>query len=233
MSLVLVRCLNLAFKEKVVFSGADFDIDAGSVVGILGSNGSGKTTFFDVLCNLKIPDSAHVINNSRTHLYLSQTLSAPAALRMGDLHTLIVNLNAAHSPTKADTINKLNTWSTSLGERYAEIWKKKPGVCSYGEIRSFFTMSLLTLEADLFLLDEPTAGVDPEFRHYIWLAIKAARKGGAAFIVSSHQIDEITSNCDKFYMLAKKKFTAFSNAEDYLEYYSANTLDEAFIKATI
>ena len=146
---------------------------------------------------------------------------------------MVVNLNSDRTLSQADTIDKLNSWSTSLGKRYAEIWKKKPSVCSYGEIRSFYTLSLLTLEADLFLLDEPTAGVDPEFRHYMWLGMKAAREEGAAFVVSSHQINEISSNCDRFYMLAGNEFTEFSSERDYLEHYAAATLDEAFIKASL
>lgn len=233
MELISICDLNLSFGEKVVFSNAEFKVSKGDVVGILGSNGSGKTTFFDVLCNLRQPDSAYISNHSKATLYLSQTLSAPPALRMGELHGLVVNLNSDRTLSQADTIDKLNSWSTSLGKRYAEIWKKKPSVCSYGEIRSFYTLSLLTLEADLFLLDEPTAGVDPEFRHYMWLGMKAAREEGAAFVVSSHQINEISSNCDRFYMLAGNEFTEFSSERDYLEHYAAATLDEAFIKASL
>lgn len=233
MNLISVAGLNLNFGDKVVFANADFEVLKGGVVGVLGSNGSGKTTFFDLLCALKQPDSARIINRSNNHLYLSQTLSAPPALRMSDLHTLIVNLNSVRTPTESETVDKLTTWSTTLGARYSEILKKKPAICSYGEIRSFFTLTLLTLKADLFLLDEPTAGVDPEFRYYIWSGIKAAQKSGATFIVSSHHINEIVNNCDKFYMLAKNKFVQFSGEREYLEHYGASTLDEAFINASI
>jgi len=86
--------------------------------------------------------------------------------------------------------------------------------------------------SDLIILDEPTAGVDPEFRHFIWLGIKHACSEGASVLVSSHYTQEITASCDRFYMLAHHQLEAFHSADQFLARYQATSLDEAFISAS-
>lgn len=233
MGLLIAKQIHLSFKEKIIFQDINLSISKGEIIGILGPNGSGKTTLFDLICNLRTPQGGQLINSSQQQLYLSQTLSPPASLRMGDIHTLITNLNSRNPPSQRCTLDQLETWSPTLGKRYADIWNKKPSICSYGEIRSFFTLTLLTMGGDLLVLDEPTAGVDPEFRYYIWLGIKNASSCGAAVLVSSHHTDEIVANCHRFYMLAHHHLKRFDSGEQFLKFYQANTLDEAFIKASL
>lgn len=233
MNLLTIDKIHHSFKDKIIFQDVNLSVSKGDIIGILGPNGSGKTTLFDLICNLRSPQRGSLTNLSLQQLYLSQTLSPPPSLRMGDVHTLITNLNSSCPPSQRHTLDQLETWSPALKKRYADIWKKKPSICSYGEIRSFFTLTLLTMGGDLLVLDEPTAGVDPEFRFYIWLGIKNASLQGAAVLVSSHHTDEVVANCHRFYMLAHRQLTRFDNGEQFLKFYQANTLDEAFIKASI
>lgn len=114
---------------------------------------------------------------------------------------------------------------------FQKLRKKKASKCSYGEVRSFISLTLLMTGSDLIMLDEPTAGVDPEFRHYIWLGVKSACREGASVMISSHYTQEIVDNCTRFYMLAHQQLQAFDNADQLLARYQANSLDEAFIKA--
>lgn len=81
------------------------------------------------------------------------------------------------------------------------------------------------------MLDEPTAGVDPEFRFYIWQCLRSAAKEGAAILVSSHHVDEISENCQGFYMISQHTFIHVEHGEAFKHHFQATTLDQAFINA--
>ncbi|MNP00960.1 Lipopolysaccharide export system ATP-binding protein LptB [compost metagenome] len=232
MDIISACNMNLSYKNKVIFDNANISIPWGSITGLLGANGTGKTTFFDVICGLKNLSGGSICKKFSNLIYLSQTLSMPATLKMSDIYHLVAILSSSAPSCAKNTFEKLEKWSPQALDRYLYMWNKKPAICSYGEIRSFFALSLLTLTADLIILDEPTAGVDPEFRYLIWLCIQEARANGATILVSSHDVQEIAKNTDAFYMIAQKKFSNFQSDIDYMQHFHASTLDEAFIKAT-
>lgn len=223
--------LCFAYPGKPILENANVYVRSGDVTGLLGSNGAGKTTFFDLLCGLRSVQSGSLKSNCRSQLYLSQTLSVSPILQMKDIFRMLAALTVSRQVRLDQVLVKLDAWSPGLVERYVNLWEKKCGVCSYGETRWFFTSSLLAMSADLVVLDEPTAGVDPECRYYMWQCIRAAADEGAAVLVSSHNVEEVVRNADTFYMLAKRKFKRFTSRDEYLQHYKAQSLDEAFIQA--
>ncbi|PWB35885.1 ABC transporter [Pseudomonas sp. SDI] len=231
MNLLSVINISHHFGNKQLFNDASLDIEKGKLTGLLGPNGSGKTTFFDMLCGLLPPQHGTVSNSATTQLYLSQTLSTPTSLRMDEIFKLLSALSCTAPPSNADINAKLAEWPSQIGERYRETSKRKPAVCSYGEIRCFFTLSLLLLPCELIILDEPTAGVDPEFRYYIWQCLRQAADQGVTVLVSSHYIEEIANHCDIFHSIIDTTFATFNCSKDYLKQFGASTLDEAFIKS--
>lgn len=231
MSVLKVSSLCFGYNEKLIFNRACMDVASGAITGLLGPNGSGKTSFFDIVCGLAKVGEGQIYNDYHTKSYLSQTVMTPPVLRMFDIFKMIILLCSSHPVSQGQALSKLARWSPEIIERYKEIWNKKSSVCSYGEKRWFFTLSLLAVDADLVILDEPTAGVDPEFRHYIWKCLRGAADEGTAILVSSHNIEEVACNCDSFYMISQQQFKPFKSGEEFLSCYEASTLDEAFIRA--
>lgn len=231
MRLLTVDKLTFSHKHHLLFSNASLSIDSGDIIGLLGPNGSGKTSFFDMICGLTNRNSPAITKRFKSHLYLSQTVTTPHTLRMFDISNIITLLCSKESKIEKKTLSKLAKWCPEIIARYDSIWKKKSATCSYGEKRWFFTLALLTINAEIIILDEPTAGVDPEFRYYIWKCLKSAAAEGTAILVSSHNIQEISDNCDRFYMINNHTFNHFSNGEDFINHYGAQNLDEAFIHA--
>lgn len=231
MKRLVVSSLDVRYANCILFNKASFKIEAGSLSGLLGPNGSGKTTFFDVVCLLKKMDGGEIHNSFSTLLYLSQVVNTPPVLRMFDVFNMMMLFCSDTRVTQKHALGKIEKWSPGIAERYCEIWKKKSSLCSYGEKRWFFTLSLLSAHADLVILDEPTAGVDPEFRYHIWKCLEGAVAEGVAVLVSSHNVDEIVTHCDDFYMLSQQRFNRFNDAEGFMKAYGAKSLDEALIHA--
>lgn len=231
MSYLTIKNVDLSYDEKIILSQADLEIRQGSIVGLLGPNGSGKTSFLDAICNLKKIRCGTIDNTFKQILYLSQTITTPPALRMHDIFRMVTALSCNIHINHAKTLEKLFRWSPEIVTRYKEIWNKKSSLCSYGETRWFFTLTLLSIPADFIILDEPTAGVDPEFRHYIWRCLRGAVKEGATILVSSHQVDEIANNCDMFYMISQRRFHRFDDGKAFMSRYKVDALDDAFIRA--
>jgi ABC-2 type transport system ATP-binding protein len=223
--------IDFSYGEKKLLTEASLKVTQGSIVGILGPNGSGKTTFFDIACKLKKVKSGVIHNDFAKFLYLSQIITTPPALRMRDIFKMVTSLSSDEHMTQTRALDKLSSWSPEIVDRYKDLWNKKSSLCSYGETRWFFTLSLLAISADFVILDEPTAGVDPEFRHYIWQCLHGAAREGTAILVSSHNVDEVANNCDKFYMISQQRFNRFDSGAEFIHRYGANTLDDAFIRA--
>jgi len=233
--MTLLKIENLSFRHdnKTIIDNLTLSIRKGEMLGLLGCNGAGKTTLFDLICGIKNATHGNIINRSQRPAYLTQIITPPPLLRMGEIGQLICNLNSNTPPTHSEIVARLNQWSPSLSKRYADISPKKASTCSYGEIRSFFALTLLLLNNDLIILDEPTAGLDPEFRHYIWLGINHACLEGASVLISSHYTEEITTNCHRFYMLANRQVEAFSSGEAFMARHRATSLDEAFVNPSL
>lgn len=231
MKQLVVTSLSVSYSNHILFKNASLKVQAGTISGLLGPNGSGKTTFFDVICGLKKMDGGEINSTFSKLLYLSQIITTPPVFRMFDIFKMIMIFCADTPVTQAHALDKIEKWSPGIAQRYGEIWKKKSSLCSYGEKRWFFTLSLLCANADLVILDEPTAGVDPEFRYHIWRCLEGAAAEGVAVLVSSHNVDEIVTHCDDFYMISQQRFNRFTDAQGFMTAYHANTLDEAFIHA--
>lgn len=228
---LIVDSLDVGYAGHSLLRNASMQVKAGSISGLLGPNGSGKTTFFDVVCGLKHIGGGEIKSSFSKLLYLSQIISTPPVFRMFDIFKMIMIFCSPARVTQKHALEKIGKWSPGIAERYCEMWNKKSSLCSYGEKRWFFTLSLLCADADLVILDEPTAGVDPEFRYHIWKCLEGAAAEGIAILVSSHNVDEIVSHCGDFYMLSQRQFHRFTEAQGFMNSYGASSLEEAFIHA--
>lgn len=221
--------LSLKFQDKTVFDKANILIRKNEITGIIGKNGAGKTTFFDLICGVRNPDQGTLHNLTRHHAYLSQTLGMPSTLSMKEIYEMTASLSCERIPSLAETLKTFRSWDSRLAEKFDDTLKKRPSHCSYGEVRFFFTLSLISFAKELLILDEPTAGVDPESRHYIWSFIKKAKEAGTTIVVSSHNIQEICEHCDSFHLIHNQRFSRFDSAQAFMARFGGSTLDDAFI----
>lgn len=90
MKQLLVKSLDVRYANHILFDKASIKVEAGFISGLLGPNGSGKTTFFDVICLLKKMHGGEIYNSFSKLLYLSQIIATPPVLRMFDIFNMMI-----------------------------------------------------------------------------------------------------------------------------------------------
>ncbi len=232
----IVSGRNVIFKyaEKTVLNEISFSFDEGCIIGLLGENGAGKTTLFDLMCGFLKPSKGEIdiCVDPDNISYLPQVVTLPPALRIVEVFEMMSCFQKLSVSQSNMLIKEL--WPEAMIRRYEEIKKQRSGVCSYGEKRWFVTASMLAIfDKALFILDEPTAGVDVQYRYLIWQLIDKMKKMGKTIVVSSHILDEIGNNTDYFYFLQRSGIRRYDGMRDFLGEFNSSTPDEAFIKATV
>ncbi|MFC4276789.1 ATP-binding cassette domain-containing protein [Achromobacter aloeverae] len=215
-------------KNKTVLDHVSLSVRAGSIIGLLGANGAGKTTLFDIVCGLRTRQSGQVSGVRADRIaYLTQVVTVPDALKLGEMARLVYGLCAV---PKNPTTGVFEGSRSRILEKFKMLWDRRANSCSYGEKRWFVVMVILSLDADLYLLDEPTAGVDAEYRFYLWEALARVKAQGKSVLFSTHMVTEIEHHCDGFYFLKGGSLRRFNSAAQLVTEYGGKTVEEAFVR---
>jgi ABC-2 type transport system ATP-binding protein len=189
-----VRDLSKSFGSLVAVNHVSMQIEAGHITGFLGPNGSGKTTTLRMLCGLLTPDSgngevlglefpreAEAIK--RQTGYMTQRFSLYEDL------TIEENLAFVARVYSLDRIaERIDDTLSKLGLTHRR--KQLAGQLSGGWKQRLALAAAVMHEPKLLLLDEPTAGVDPQARRDFWDEIHRLADEGITVLVSTHYMDE-------------------------------------------
>ena len=195
-----VRQLNKHFGAKHVVKDLSMQVRPGEIFGFLGPNGSGKTTSIRMMCGLLTPDSGSgtclgfdITRDSaqvkRRVGYMTQRFSLWEDLTVRENLDFIARIYGmrARRATVDRTLEQLN-----LGARSGQL----AGTLSGGWKQRVALAACMLHEPELLLLDEPTAGVDPQARRDFWEEIHLLAAQGVAVLVSTHYMDE-AERCHK------------------------------------
>jgi len=180
----------------------NLEITQGEVVGYLGPNGAGKTTTLRLLLGLASPTAGRAV-----------IFGLDCQRRPVEVHRRLAYVpgeaNLWPSLTGAETLHLLGrvhgrvdmAYRDELIRRFDLDASKKVRAYSKGNRQKILLIAALTSRADLLVLDEPTAGLDPlmeqEFRH----CIGEARQRGQTVLLSSHVLSEVEALCDRVAIL--------------------------------
>jgi len=214
-----VEGLNKSFDGRRVVKDFSIQVEEGRITGFLGPNGSGKTTTLRMLCGLLTPDSGRgtalgfdIIAESweikRRTGYMTQRFSLYEDLTVGE------NLEFAARIRGLDRRRaRVEEALEQLG--LAERRRQLAGTLS-GGWKQRLALAVATLhEPRLLLLDEPTAGVDPEARRSFWDEIHALAAKGLTVLVSTHYMDE-AERCHDIAYIAYGELLARGTAEEVI-----------------
>jgi ABC-2 type transport system ATP-binding protein len=230
----MIQLTNISYSypksSTLILDKLSCDFPSNGVVGLIGQNGAGKTTLLDIISKNRLPLHGEVIVDSTDVLLLGQNMSFPnrmTALEAVEFTYLLNGLDVTIS------INKFQQYLGSSGaKRWKNISQKQMGFLSNGEYKWFCVVLCLSLEKEIYLLDEPTSGVDPEFRYEIWSLIQmCAKDKNKLFIVSGHLLNEMGYYIEKLYFLKNGSLETFENMDHFIEHFKGSHPDEAFVFA--
>ena len=220
-----VHGLNKSFGPKHVVKDFSLEVRPGEIYGFLGPNGSGKTTSIRMICGLLRPDSGHGtclgydIRNSaaikREVGYMTQRFSLWEDLTIRenlDFVARMYNMNERKRAVQAQ-LEELG-----LEKRQDQL----AGTLSGGWKQRLALAACMLHRPRLLLLDEPTAGVDPQARRDFWEEIHRLAAGGISVLVSTHYMDE-AERCHRLAYIAYGRLLATGTPQEVLHIVSLST----------
>jgi ABC-2 type transport system ATP-binding protein len=214
-----VRGLNKQFGGHPAVRDLTLSVRRGEIYGFLGPNGSGKTTSMRMLCGLVRPDSGSgtclgydVVTQSaeirREIGYMTQRFSLWEDLTVAENLDFVARMFGVPGRRRAvrEAIEALG-----LGERGRQL----AGQLSGGWKQRLSLAACLLHQPKLLLLDEPTAGVDPQARRDFWGQIHGLAAAGISALVSTHYMDE-AERCHRLAYLANGRLLAHGTASEVI-----------------
>ena len=206
-----VEGLTKRFGSRTVVDGVSLKVPTGEVWGFLGPNGSGKTTTIRMLCGLLKPDGGtgtclglDLLKDAEAIKlqvgYMTQRFSFYEDLTVRENLDFVARLYAL--PGRRRQVGQTLERVGLTGRRH-----QLAGSLSGGWKQRLALAACMMHTPKLLLLDEPTAGVDPQARRQFWEQIHAIARDGVTVLVSTHYMDE-AERCDRIAYIAYGKLLA-------------------------
>ena len=223
--LIVCQGLSKAYGRKPALSGVDLEVGRGRIVGLLGPNGSGKTTLIKLLCGLIQPtagtlavDGLPIGPETKALIsYLPDRMYFASWMRATDLFDLFRDFYRDFDYDKALAMCR------SLGvEPRARIKTMSKGTKEKVQL-----VLVMARKAQLYLLDEPIAGVDPAARDFILRTILTNYNEEGTVLISTHLIADIEKVLDEAVFLKEGKLV-FHEAVDNIREREGRSVDALF-----
>ena len=232
-----IKNLNKKYNNIVAVKNINFKINKGSIVGLLGPNGCGKTTTIGMLLGLIKPTSGTVYINdknvesekNRTKIlekmnFISPYVELPKKLTVGE------NLKVYGKMYGVKNLkNKISDLMKQLN--LSEFKTRKTGELSSGQKNRVSLAKALINDPEILLLDEPTASLDPDVGDYIRTYIESfASKKGATILLASHNMNEVERLCNEVMMMKNGEIIDKGTCNDLIKKHGRKNLEETFLK---
>lgn len=230
-NIVEVKNFKMAFDNKVVIRDLSFEVKKGEVFGLLGANGSGKTTTIRALLGFYRPTAGEVLvdgkvfnpeDSSITIGYLPEERGLYRKETVIDTMVYFGELKGIKNPLE---------WSKKYLKRVGleDKINEKVEKLSGGQQQKIQLGITIMGEPKLLILDEPTKGFDPMNRRLLMEIIEEYHKKGAAIIMITHYMDEVEKLCDRALLLKDGVARAYGSISEIRKEFKGKTLDQIFV----
>ena len=234
-NLVEVKNIKKNYGKNEAVKGISFNIKEDEILGLLGPNGSGKTTTIGMLLGLLKPTSGEILINgqklegNRIEIleqinFISPYIELPKKL------TVKQNLTVYGKLYKINNINeRIEFLSEKL--RLGGLLNNITGELSSGQKNRVSLAKALINEPKVLLLDEPTASLDPEVGDFVRSFLEDYKKEKKiSILLASHNMNEVTRLCKYILMMKDGIIIDEGNPEELINKHGRKNLEEVFLK---
>lgn len=223
----LLECKNLckSYDEKQVLKDVNLKIPKGKIIGLLGKNGTGKTTLIKLINDLLTPTSGEILINGKKPgveskkiiSYLPEKTYIDREMKVKDAIKYFEEFYDNFDSEKAKKL--LKDLDLDVNSKISKMSK--------GMQEKLQLILVMSRNAELYILDEPLGGVDPSTRDYILDTILSNFSEGASVIISTHLIADIERILDEVIFIDKGQIIVTSSADELRNKENAS-IDEIF-----
>lgn len=228
---VEVRHFKMNFGDKSVITDLSFTVQKGEIFGLLGANGSGKTTTVRALLGLYEPTAGEMLvdgekfnpeNHKVTVGYLPEERGLYRKESIIDTMIYFGTLKGLPNPRE---------WSLKYLKRVGleDKYNEKIEKLSSGQQQKVQLGITIMNEPKLLILDEPTKGFDPMNRRLLMEIIEELHKKGTSIIMITHYMDEVERLCDRVLLLKDGKAKAYGTISEIKKEFKNKSLDQIFV----
>jgi len=230
--LVTIDHFRMEFGNQTVINDLSFDIKKGETFGLLGANGSGKTTVIRALLGIYQPSAGELLINGKGY-------TVDSGIRLGYLpeerglykKETVMTVMTYFGRLKGMTRKAAEQWSLSYLERVGLAHKATVRLdkLSGGQQQKVQLGVTVMNDPELLILDEPTKGFDPVNRRLLMNIIEEHQRAGATVIFVTHQMEEVERLCDRIILLKDGAASAYGSIDQVKKKYHGASLDDIFV----
>ena len=186
MNILSLENITHSYTERKLFDNTSFYLHEGEKVGVIGINGTGKSTLLKIMAGLEVPDEGEVIKASNMMIHY-----LPQNPKFNDGDTVLESVqNMIHHHANENELVKAKSMMTRLG---ITDFEQKTGELSGGQRKRLALVSVLITPCDILILDEPTNHLDSEMAQWLENQLKAFK--GALVMVTHDRyfLDSVTN----------------------------------------
>ncbi len=231
MPTVELNNIRKVYENKVAVEGLTLRIEPGTMFGLLGPNGSGKTSSIRMMIGITVPDSGTVS-------LFNKPFDRDALKRVGYLpeeRGLYKKMNVLDQIVFMGQLRGLSeTEATRRGKQWAERLQitealpKKTEELSKGMQQKIQFITALIHEPELVIMDEPFSGLDPVNGALLQDTLLQLRSEGKAILFSTHRMDQVEKMCDAIALIHRGKVVLEGNMRDVKNAYPRNRVEVVY-----
>lgn len=228
---ISVKNFSISFEGNDIIKDLSFDIKKGEIFGLLGGNGSGKTTTIRTLLgfyhhhkgSLTIKGESYKPNSNTKVGYLPEERGLYRKESVIDTMTYFGELKNLKNPKQ---------WSRDFLKKVGLSDKEttKLEKLSSGQQQKVQLGITIMNDPELLILDEPTKGFDPVNRKLLMDIIADLHKNGTTIILITHYMDEVERLCDRALLLKDGRAKAYGTIPEIKKSFNNKSLDEIFVQ---